>query len=712
MVPSEFAPGRRATTAGRPMPAPTRAHLLLPSPQGLVHYDLLEETAFLGPAARGGLHASPSPFREAKVVLTDDGTGFVVRALPGEAPPDVNGTAADGSRLRDGDRVRLGDQVALFRTSLAPAAVPAPAPVPLAAPRARRAPTAAAPPPGARQGARALGIAGALVLLLAAYRAVQLMQAPPPARLPVITTAMTTPREVVVPRAEEQAAKAFEEAAAFEKGNPGDVEGIVARYAAVARAHRDTAAGLRAEAEVLRNRDRLAAKVWSDVAPQVDADVRGGRYRRALAALDQFETRFLGTPAAAEVPARRETARTGARAALDGLRQRVAPLLSTDPTRAYRVLTTSGLELPPDLDAELAALMARVRETWGTPPPPKEGPPAPGTGRAPPDGRTGFRPLPTPTEPGAPTPSVPPSEADAAARALWAEGLAHLKAGRWDDARSAYARLWKEQRNAACVVAHPERVKAGRLAADLGLHGPAALLTGTADWKDGRLAAEYRFDDAKAFQQDFTVEQPFAGDASAEADVREGMAILSGSTSMMLKIVFDPSDVTWEIDGVADEPRDYGVVGFQEGREYRAVAMHVGNTQFRLKKGAAATVLPGHVLWLFGDGVWKDADPGERGFVRIAVDNANKLKGGERATVRCTIHDGRIEGDILSKSDKVRLQGALKGDDGRGIGPLRVGAFAYNGRVGVERFRAEGKVDAAWWKAQMAAALSSALGPD
>jgi hypothetical protein len=572
-----------------------------------------------------------------------------------------------------------------------------------------------APPTGARQGAKALTAAGALVLLLAAYVAVQKLQGPPPPPVPVVTTAMTTPREVVVPRAEEAAAKALEQARAWERSSPNDVEGAVARYASLARSHAGTAAGLEAEAEVLRNRDRLAAKVWADLGPQVDADARGGRYRRALEALDRFETRFHGTPSAAEVVARRDAARTAARAALDALRQRVAPLLATDPVRAYRVLTTSGLELPADLDAELAGLMARVRETWGTvPPPPRESSGAPPEPRRPPDGRTGFRPLPTPPDEGAgaPAPGATPSADDAAARALWNEALAHLKARRWEEARKGYARLWKEHRTAACVVAQPERVQAGRHAADIGLRGAAALLSGDAEWKDGRLTVEYRFEDAKHFERDFAVEQPFPGEASAQAEVREGMAILSGATSMMLKVVFDPSDVAWEIDGVADEPRDYGVVGFQDGREYRAVAMHVGNTQFRLKKGSAATVLPGHVLWLFGDGVWKDADPGERGFVRIAVDNTNKLRGGERTTVRCAIEDGRIEGDIVAKSEKVHLQGALKGDDGRGIGPLRVGAFAYNGRVGVERIRVEGKVHAGWLEAAHKAALEAAKGPD
>src|SRR5690349_5598402 len=113
------------------MPAPSRAHLLLPTRLGLVHYDLLEDSAFLGPSS-GSLLAAPGPFPEAKVAVTFDATGYVVRALPGEPPADVNGAPADGARLKDGDRIRLGGHVAMFRAPAAAravvaAAAPAPA---------------------------------------------------------------------------------------------------------------------------------------------------------------------------------------------------------------------------------------------------------------------------------------------------------------------------------------------------------------------------------------------------------------------------------------------------------------------------------------------------------------------------------------------------------------------------------------------------------
>jgi len=41
-----------------------------------------------------------------------------------------------------------------------------------------------------------------------------------------------------------------------------------------------------------------------------------------------------------------------------------------------------------------------------------------------------------------------------------------------------------------------------------------------------------------------------------------------------------------------------------------------------------------------GEGVWKDADPGERGFVRIAERGNNKLAAGERIRVSLELKAG------------------------------------------------------------------------
>jgi hypothetical protein len=80
------------------------------------------------------------------------------------------------------------------------------------------------------------------------------------------------------------------------------------------------------------------------------------------------------------------------------------------------------------------------------------------------------------------------------------------------------------------------------------------------------------------------------------------------------------------------------------------------------------------------------------------------------------IEGGNIAGTIDQKTPKssehVSLKGALKGDDGKGVGPLRVGAFTYQGRVGIERIAIEGKVDEAWLKKQHEDLIKAETGPE
>jgi hypothetical protein len=298
------------------------------------------------------------------------------------------------------------------------------------------------------------------------------------------------------------------------------------------------------------------------------------------------------------------------------------------------------------------------------------------------------------------------------ARMAFEKAKADLDAKNWEAARKGFSALVKQYSDTSLVAGRMDRIRAARKAADVALRGAAAFLKGEADTKNGRLEVEYEFEDDVAFLADFTLEQPFASEDALAASVRSGMVILSGSTAMMNKVVFDPADLSWEMECVADRHEDYGLFALQDSKDYRAVVFDVGNTQFRLKKGDAAKVLSGHVLWLFGEGVWKDADPGERGFVRIAERSGNKLAAGERIRVRCETHGGQATAEIHSKSDSVDLKGALKGDDGKGVGPVRVGAFAFKGRVGVDRLKISGKPDAAWLAKQFDDLLKAAAGPN
>ena len=722
------------------MPAPSLAHLLLPTPLGLVHYDVLEEAVFLGLDAKGRFVVSPTPSRESKLAMTADAGAFVLRALPGEPPADVNGVAADGARLADGDRIRLGDQVAQYRAPVAVAraagsrstpvvsglgvvAVPAGADPAAAlgtttAPRRATLPPRVQAPRGARNAALALKLLGAGAVVLAVYQTMRFLEARPGTE-----TAQGLPRIADGPpppsHPEEKGGKAYEAARELEKT---DLSGAVDRLRAVAKDFPGTIAAQRANARIVELYPQLAAKEWRPVEEVLVSLNNAQRFRHALDLLADYERRFAGTEPAAQVPAKMEAIRAAARAALESVEKRVAPHLPKDPRRAYQVLVTSDLDLPPDLEVELAGLMAQVRGLFGkiapklppgegpggaTPPPtpPKR---KPGRELMPPEGGK-----PPPDDGGAEAGGGPPtasSKREDEALVAYDKAKADLDAKSWEAARKEFATLAKTYGDTNLVAGRMERIRAARKAADVGQRGAAALLKGEADMKGGRLEVEYEFEDDVAFLQDFTLEQPFASEDPLAANVRSGMVVLSGSTAMLNKVVFDPSDVTWEMDCVADHHEDYGLFGLQESKDYRAVVLDVGNTQFKLKKGDAAKVLSGHVLWLFGEGVWKDADPGERGFVRIAERGGNKLVGGERIKVRVEIKGSQVAAEIRGKGDAVELKGPLKGDDGKGVTALRVGAFAFKGRVGVDHLKISGKPDAAWVEKQFQALLQAAEG--
>jgi hypothetical protein len=207
-------------------------------------------------------------------------------------------------------------------------------------------------PEGARQAGRALLLTALLVFGFAAYETVRYLQTPGARAVPPVTEAMRRAPEPVVPRGETAASKAFADAEAYELATPKDVDGIVARYAALARNQAGTAAAERAAARVAELWPRYASASWPSAREQAQTAANQGKYRRALAALDEFAASSAGTPPATEAYALRGEFRTSARAALDGLRQRAARCsrrTRRGPTSSWH---GAGLELPPDLEAE------------------------------------------------------------------------------------------------------------------------------------------------------------------------------------------------------------------------------------------------------------------------------------------------------------------------------------------------------------------------
>src|SRR5207245_65445 len=108
------------------------------------------------------------------------------------------------------------------------------------------------------------------------------------------------------------------------------VGGAVERYRALARDFDRSPVAARALARVGELWPNYAAREWKALELSLPGFLNRQKYRQALQALSEFDSRFSGTEAAAAAPARVEAVRTAARASLDAVRQRVAPLLATD----------------------------------------------------------------------------------------------------------------------------------------------------------------------------------------------------------------------------------------------------------------------------------------------------------------------------------------------------------------------------------------------
>ncbi len=749
------------------MPPSRLAQLLLPSGSlGLRAYDVLEEAVFIGPGKQG-LIAQAMPFPKAVVALTWQGDGFLARALPGEAPPEINGQAADGACLRDGDRLGVKGEQVLVRVERS-AALPTPsATAPVPAPSRR--------PPGSRRAGpvhagwnhltwifTSLGLVLLLWTGLLAVEHLGALKDADRARQVLLPEPSTPPDGD-----EERVVRAVEQAQAYEREQPDDVEGAIGRWKELLlrygpkEGEAPSAEALAAAARVEALHERAAERAFAALRAKSSEQALAGRFGTALEGARAYEKRFGGTTAAAGVQALKDELQRGARAALEALRAKVVPLLASAPKQAHGSLIGSGLEFPPDLTSEVAALvevaLENMRKRGNAPPSPAPVPvparapapaPAPALAPAPAadDPPRVAPPAPPPAPAPAPSPSDPPevpsapaqdpeppeprpggafpgrippteeparegpAEAEQAARAAWSAARAHLQAGRGLEALAGYDALLEQHGTLALVVDNLRAIDAGRLAARALVEGPRGLLAGPAAMNRGRLEVEYAFSDPQFLLRDFSAEKPFASELFTDALPDKGEVVLKGATGLFHVLVYT-SDVRLEVEGTAVVAKDLGLMATSDGDRFRAVLLDLCNTRFKLKKGDAARVQPGHVLWFMGEGVWSGADPGEHGFIKIDERTNAKLEPGDRVKLGLTRKGARLEGSLESKSDGVSLEGTVKGDDGGTLGSARVGVFTNGGELRIKRLFISGVVDMDWFARYVKELGASDTGP-
>ena len=701
------------------MPSRPHVHLMLPSPLGLLEYDVLEDAVFLGPGPKGNLRAGPSPFKGALVALTKGEAGFVAKPLPGVEAPLINGEAVAEKVLDDGDRIRIGDQTAMFRTGRGTVQA-APAPKAVEPKSVERAPA-----PRERRNARSGSnpavtitvLVGLAIVLAATYRAVS--------HLKTIQGARSATNEFPelkqpVPPPETRPAKELATLRAAEARDPNGTQGVIARYRAFARAFEGTP-----EAESAQERIREIMERWSvDARAKLDADVErligAHQFARALKEIRDFEKRFGTTEAAKGTDTMRQSVRMAARTALDALVAKVGPLITPKPREAHRMLIGVSHEFPADMASETVELLERCvarmmamsaerRKRQPRAPPPANG----GNARKQPDAGTPNRGGASQGDPGLPelpNPGDDDADEEAQARDAWAAAHAALQGGNYPEAVQGYTMLIQQHGNTQLYRRNKSKITAGRRAAKVGALGPQGLVNVPAKVKKGRLELEYTFNDQRVFDEDFTAEQPFSSEMPVQVKWRRGAVMMEKASGLFHRLVFLP-DVLIEADIEVQQPHDFGLIAVEESDEYRAILFNIANTKFKLKKGDAARVNPGHLIWYIGQGVWSAADKDAHGFIKIAEKNRSKLEGGDRLKLELRRKKDKAEASFQGKTDGVHLEGAVKGDNGSTMGPGRVGLFTNSGIIVVKSVKISGVVDMEWFRKELAFLVASDPGP-
>ncbi|MGE0192104.1 MAG: hypothetical protein AB7T63_08685 [Planctomycetota bacterium] len=669
------------------------ARLLLPSPLGLLEYDLLEGATFVGPAARGGLEAAPRPFAGALLVVAREAAGHVARALDDAQPVMVDGAPPTHDPLRDGARLQVGDQTAVFQ-----ARVVAPPVNTVEAPRRppREVERRDAPPARPRRVPLwPFALVAAGLVLAAVVRGVEHMQ---DGRRAEEVLARDLPEPLADPTTDwpEDVRTLLELDASARARADGALRAELDRLRGALDRTRDPAvvAALRARWSELF--DRLATVELGELADTVDRLATAGAFARANEEITRFERHFAGAvPADAVTPLRERVAREAA-ASLEVVLRDLAPLVTHAPRDAYVRLVEALDRFPVDLAPKLAPLLDVARRSLYGSVPPRPPVRDPG-GDA---GRGGA-------DPGGDAPRAPDDgndagkgdegpDADAVALKAWRTAHGDLLAGRYEQAAVSFRRLLDLHRSSTLLSLQRPAIEAAERWARAGRDGPHVLLHGEATIKRGRVQVSYEFDQHAELAEDFRAEAPFATDEPVEVTWEQGLVHIRLGTGLFHFLVYT-DDVRIQATVRAEVAHDFGLLAVDDGARYRAILFNLANTRFKLKKGADATVQPGHVLWLIGEGVWAAADAGVHGFIKIAERTTSKLENMDRLQLEL-VRDGlKARGTMQGKTDGVHLEGAVKGDDGSGVGPARVGLFTHGTRMTIESVRIDGRVDPTWW---------------
>ena len=695
-----------APAAAAAPPAPSlrgrRPHARLVLPWGAQEqiHELLDPVTWVGVASDGRIAARPEEFEGAVARLEIGSTADFLVATGAAPRPQVGGREVQRHELRFGDAIRIGGREAQFEKAERLLPEGAEGTEQERRHRARpsrpwRAPVATACVVGALAlgwgvlrwqagvSSRMEALESSRDLLRKTEIEYSRLPAPPPA-----------PTSQEIAAREETALRLLEAARKDRQG--GRTREAIQRLESLVRTQGGTAAALLAAEDLreLRGSVRLpGAEELRDAMARSDGLVAEGKVAEAQALLLEFArthpASFVGDRAAqaAEAIARIAEDRVDdllriARSAADR-RDWQAALGAVE--RAVAAAATPEARARAEKDRErIQGMLPRA----GGDAAPSGGPrPAPGGGPAPGPGAETR-----PPADGGPKPPPPTAPPDEEAAALFRASRTALEQGRLGEAERGFYRLLTEFKDAKIVRDYGQEVGHRYLDAVKRGRGVAGLFRAPVQFRGNRLSLRWNFEDA-AEAEDWETLRTFAVPTRANFVVRDGELAADGAGAFMLRACFRTESVVMSFrirPGVP--PQDMGAMMAEPKELGNHLLFTLGNSHFKLDKGPNAYAAPGHLIFVFGKGMWARGDADQIGFVRTGFSEEPKLKPREWVEIECAKERDRARFVVDGKV----IQGKAVGDNKYEITGVRPALFVLLSEARFDEVTVEGEIDPAW----------------
>ena len=703
-VPAAPAAPPPPAAAGTPSLRGRRAHARLVLPWGgqeQIH-ELVDPVTWVGVETDGRIAARPEEFPGA-VARVEIGSTSDFLVATGVAPrPQVEGREVQRHELRLGSEIRIGGHAVQFEKAerLVPeggGATDQERRHRVKRSRPWRAPVATACVVGAialgwgvyrwQQGvsARMGRLEESRDVLRKAEIQYARMPAPPPA---------PTTQEIA---AREDTAMRLLDAARRER-QAGRTREAIQRLETLVRTQGSTAAALLAAEDLreLRGSVRLpGAEALREAQGKSDQLLAEGKVAEAQAVLIEFAqahpASFVGDRAkqAAEAIARVAEDRVDellrvARAAADR-RDWQAAMSAAE--RAVSAAATPDARTRAEKARE--GIQAMLPRAGGDASPLDRARPTPGSGPKP---NTGPDPRP-PTNGGVKPPTPPPTAGpDEEASALFRSSRTALEQGRFGEAERGFYRLLTEFKDAKIVRDYGQEVALRYLDAVKKGHGVAGLFRAPATFRGNRVQLRWTFEDPLE-AEDFENVSMFAVPTRANFNLRDGELAADGAGAFMLRACFRTESVTMSFRIRPGLPaQDMGAMMAEPKELANHLLFTLGNAYFKLDKGANTYAAPGHLIFVFGKGMWARGDADQIGFVRTGFSEEPKLKPREWIGIECAKERDKAKFVV---GDKV-IQGRAIGDNKYEITGVRPALFVLLSEARFDDLTVEGEIDPAW----------------